>query len=67
MVDKSDLFVSAVYKSLYPSAMAHKVSKWPKIETAKSKTQQYSDWRFSSFNTETWWTLNKSGFFKLKY
>ena len=33
-VDKSGLFVSRDYNSLYPSAMAHKDSKWPKIETA---------------------------------
>ena len=32
-VDKSGLFVSRDYNSLYPSAMAHKDSKWPKIET----------------------------------
>ena len=33
-IDKSDLLVSSHYISLYPSTVAHKNSKCPKIETA---------------------------------
>ena len=36
MLDKTDLFVSSDYNSLYPSAIAHPDSKWPNRETAKA-------------------------------
>ena len=35
-IDKTDLLVSSDYNSLYPSAMAHPDSNWPKMEAAKA-------------------------------
>ena len=42
-VDKRDLLVSGVYNSLYPSAMVHEKSTWPKVETAKAINIDDSD------------------------
>ena len=66
-IDKSDLLVSSDYNSLYPSAMAHLDSKWPKIETAKAITPEDSNYLCELFNNGEWKILNKTGFFKVKY
>ena len=67
MIDKSDLLVSSVYNRLFSSAMTHKDCKWSKLESAKAINQKESEWLCSSFNDETWGSLNKSGFSKVKY
>ena len=67
VIDKSDLLVSSDYNSLYPSAMAHPDSKWPKIETAKAIEEEDSDRLCELFNKGDWKSLNKSGFFKVRY
>ena len=66
MVDKSDPLVSSVYKSQYPSAMAHPDSRWPYIEKAKAIDQDDGEWLCSSFNNRSCKILDKSGFFKVK-
>ena len=66
-VDKSDLLVSTDYKSLYPSAMAHEKSTWPAIETAKAINPEDSEVYCKLFNTAEWASLNKTGFFKVRY
>ena len=43
MINKSDLLILSVYISLYPSAMAHLDSKWPKVQTKKAIKIEYSD------------------------
>ena len=45
--------------------MAHKDSKWPKIEIAKAIKKEDSDRFCELFNSSEWKTLNKSGFFKI--
>ena len=67
VIDKSDLLVSSDYNSLYPSAMAHPDSKWPKIEPAKAITLEDSDYLCELFSNAEWKNLNKTGFFKVKY
>ena len=67
VIDKSDLLVSSDYNSLYPSAMAHLDSKWPKIETAKAIRLEDSDYLCELFINGEWKNLNKTGFFKVKY
>ena len=67
MVEKSDLLVSAVYNSLYSSALTHNDSKWPEKQTAKAIIQNDSEWFRSSFNNKTSGSLDKSGFNKVKY
>ena len=67
VIDKSDLLVSSDYNSLYPSAMAHPDSKWPKIETAKAIRLEDSDYLCELFNNREWKNFNKTGFFKIKY
>ena len=66
-IDKSDLLVSSYYNSLYPSAMAHLLSMWPAIETAKAINPEDSEVYCKLFNTGEWVSLNKTGFFKVKY
>ena len=66
-IDKSDLLVSSDYNSLYPSAMAHENSKWPAIETAKTITPEDSNLLCELFSNNEWKSLNKTGFFKVKY
>ena len=66
-IDKSDLLVSSDYNSLYPSAMAHEKSTWPAIETAKAINPEDSEVYCKLFNTGEWASLNKTGFFKVKY
>ena len=66
-IDKSDLLVSSDYNSLYPSAMAHISSMWPAIETAKPINPEDSEVYCKLFNTGEWASLNKTGFFKVKY
>ena len=66
-IDKSDLLVSSDYNSLYPSAMAHEKSTWPAIETAKAINPEDSAVYCELFNSGEWASLNKTGFFKVKY
>ena len=66
-IDKSDLLVSGDYLSVYPPAMAHKGSKWPKIETAVAINQEDSNCICEVFNTGEWKKIYKSGFFKVNY
>ena len=66
-IDKSDLLASSDYNSLYPSAMAHENSKRPAIETAKAITPEDSNLLCELFNNNKWKSLNKTGFFKIKY
>ena len=66
-IDKSDLHVSSDYNSLYPSAMAHETSTWPAIETAKAINPEDGEVYCELFNTGEWASLNKIGFFKVKY
>ena len=47
--------------------MAHSDSKWPKIETAKAFIIEESDRLCSLFNNGDWKSLNKTGFFEVKY
>ena len=67
VIEKSDLFVSSDYNSLYLSAMAHLDSNWPNIETAKAIEPEDSDRLCELFNNGDWKSLNKSGFFKVRY
>ena len=67
VIDKSDLLVSSVYNSLYPSAMAHLDSKWPIIETARAIRLEDSDYFCELFIDREWENLNKRGFFKIKF
>ena len=66
-VDKSDSLVSNDYNSLYPSAMVHHDSKWPKIETATAIKKEDSARLCELFNNGDWKKFNKSGFFDVKY
>ena len=47
--------------------MAHPDSKWPKIETAKAINIEDSNYLCELFNNGNWKSLNKSGFFKVRY
>ena len=47
--------------------MAHKDSKWPKIETAKAFKKENSDRLCAFFDNGEFKTLNKSGFLEIKY
>ena len=42
-------------------------SRWPKLEKAKTINQNDSKWLRSSFNNQTRGSLNKFGFFGVKY
>ena len=64
MVDKTVL--SSEYNSLYTSAMAHRDSKWPKLETVKAIIIEDNEKICSLFIRGGWKNLNKSGFFKVK-
>ena len=66
-VDKSDLLVSSDYISVYPSAMAHPDSKWPALQTAKAIIVEDGDRLCSLFKNGDWKSLNKSGFFIVRY
>ena len=46
--------------------MAHPDSKWPKIETAKAINIE-DNYLCELFNNGDWKSLNKSGFFKVRY
>ena len=59
--------MSSVFNSLYPSAKAHKNSKWPKIETAKAIKKEDNDRLCGLFNSGEWRTLNKSVVFRIRY
>ena len=50
-IDKSHSLVSSDYNSLYPSAMAHKDSKWPKIDTSVTFKKEDSTRLCELFNT----------------
>ena len=67
VIDKSDPLVSINYNSLYPTAMAHPDSMWPKIETAKAIRPDDSDNLCKRFINGEWKNLNKKGFFKVSY
>ena len=67
VIDESDLLVLSDYSSLYPSAMAHLDSKWPAIETTKANNIEGSIYFCELFNNGEWKSLNKSGFFKVRY
>ena len=58
VIDKSDLLVSSDYNSLYPSAMAHPDSNWPKIETAKAIRPEGSDYLCELPNSGEWKNIN---------
>ena len=47
--------------------MAHEKSTWPAIETAKAINPEDSEVYCKLFNTGEWASLNKTGFFKVKY
>ena len=47
--------------------MAHEKSTWRAIETAKAINQEDSDVFCEFFNSGQWASLNKTGFFKVKY
>ena len=47
--------------------MAHMSSMWPAIETAKAINPEDSGVYCKLFNTGEWASLNKTGFFKVKY
>ena len=66
-INKSDLLVSGDYDILYPSAMAHEKSTWPAIETANAINPEDSEVYCKLFNTGEWASLNKTGFFEVKY
>ena len=67
-VVKSDLIVASDYNSLYPSAMADKGSKWPKIETTTTvKKKEDSARLLELFNTGEEKKINKKDFFDVKY
>ena len=66
-IDKSDLLVSSDYNSLYPSAMAHEKSTWPSIETAEAINPEDSEVYCKLFNSVECASLNKTGFFEVKY
>ena len=65
VIDESDLLVSSDYIRLYPSAMAHLDSKWPKLESAKAIRPGDSDYLCELLNNGEWNNLNKTGFFKV--
>ena len=67
MIDKSDLLVSSDYYGLYPSEIAHLESEWPKVEIAKAVIIEDSNYFCELFNSGDWKSLNKSGFFRVKY
>ena len=62
----NEKLASSDFNSLSP-AMAHKDSKWPKIQTAVAIKQEHSTRLCELFDTGEWKNLNKSGFFKVKY
>ena len=47
--------------------MAHEKPTWPAIETSRAINTEESDVYCEFFNTGDWKTLNKTGFFKVKY
>ena len=47
--------------------MPHPDLKWPKLETAKQFEKKDSDRLCSLLNNGSWKSLNKPGFFKLRY
>ena len=59
MTNNSDPLVLSDYISLFPSAMAHFDSKWPKIQTEKAIVIEYSDRICSLFNNGDWKSFNK--------
>ena len=63
-IDKIDLLVSSDYNSFYSSSMTHKVSKWPKKETAKAIKKEVTDRLCEIFTSGEWKTSNKSRSFK---
>ena len=65
--NESDLLVSSEYNRLYPSAMAHKDSKWPVKETAVAKKTKNSTRLCELFNSGEWKNLNKARFIKVNY
>ena len=67
VIYKSDLLVSSDYNSIYPLAVAHSVSKWLKIETAKAKNIENSKILCSLFKNGDWKCFYKSGFFRVRY
>ena len=67
VIDKPDLLVSIDYISFYPSAMAHPDSKWSKIDTAKASSTKDSNYLCELFNNVDWKSLNRSGFYKVRY
>ena len=67
VIDESDLLVSSDYNSLYPPAMAHLDSEWPKKEIAKAIRPGDSDYLCELPNNGEWKNLNKTGFFKVSY
>ena len=67
MTNNSDPLVLCDYISLYPSAMAHFDSKWPKIQTEKAIVIDYSDRICSLFNNGDWKSFNKLWLFKVTY
>ena len=67
VIDKPELLVSSDYISFYPSAMAHPYSKWSKIDTAKAGSIKDSNYLCELFNNGDWKSLNKSGFYKVRY
>ena len=59
-IDKSHLFYSGDYNSLYPSAVAHEKSNWPAIETAKAINPEDSEVYCKLFNNGEWASLKKN-------
>ena len=66
-VGKSNPHVPGNYSSLYSRAMAHKDSKWPKLETAIAIKKEDSARLCELFKTGDWRNSNKSGFFDVTY
>ena len=64
-IDKSDLLVSSDYNSLYASAVAHKASKRPKIETATAIDKENRPRLCDLYNNTEWKVSNKLGLFKV--
>ena len=65
-IDKTDFLVSSDFNRLYPSAMAHPDSNWPKIETAKGIDIKTSCRLCELFINGKWEKVELSGFFNLK-
>ena len=66
-INKSDLLVSIDYNSLYLSANAHEKSTWPALERARGINPEDSGLYCEMINTGQWASLNKTGFFKVKF